>query len=194
MKNIKHIGLLFILLTVFFACQEEEAVYPKPISGMKITFPDRDYSNIVKGCKYSFKTPTYVQVDTAAGKCNLNINLKPFNATLFLTYIPIDTSLMYHIEYSRKLVYDHSIKASSIEEKRILNPENNTYGLAYKLIGDAASPFQFYVTDSLNHFLRGALYFNSKPNYDSLQPTIEHLLVEFDTLFSTLNWVDSFDE
>ncbi len=180
--------LCFILLFALVSCQEVDPVYPKPISGIKLSFPSKSFSNIVNGCAYSFNTPDYISVDTAKGQCNINLNFEPFNATLFLTYIPIDTSLMYHIEYSRKLVYDHSIKADAIQEKTILNPSNNVYGLAYRLIGNSASSYQFYLTDSSHHFLRGALYFNVKPNYDSLKPTIEYLLQDFDTIFNSLEW------
>jgi gliding motility-associated lipoprotein GldD len=88
------------------------------------------------------------------------------------------------------MVYDHSIKADAIEEKMILNSNHNVYGTAYKLIGNSASNYQFYVTDSLQHFLRGALYFNCAPNYDSLKPSIEFLLPDLDTLINTLKWAE----
>ena len=190
MKN----NIVFIIITILglSACSDDP-VYPKPISGIKLSFPEKNYTQLVEGCAYEFRTPDYTKVDTSKGLCNLNIDLTPFNATLFLTYIPIDSSLMYHIEYSRKLVYDHSVKADAIEEKTIKNPENDVYGMAYKLVGNSASTYQFYVTDSVSNFLRGALYFNVRPNYDSLKPTIDYILPDFDTIFQTIQWQTEFN-
>jgi gliding motility-associated lipoprotein GldD len=102
--------------------------------------------------------------------------------------MPIDSNLMMNIEYSRKLVYEHSIKADAIEEVPVLNPKNSTYGLKYNIKGDAASPFQFYVTDSTHHFLRGALYFNVKPNYDSIRSSLDYVLEDIDQLLKTITW------
>ncbi|PZE16540.1 gliding motility lipoprotein GldD [Putridiphycobacter roseus] len=174
---------------IFIGCDTEDITYPKPLSGMKISFQEKDFSNQIQGCNFEFLSPTYAVIDSATQGCNLNINYIPFDATLFLTYIPVDTGgLMNHLEYSRKLVYEHSIQADGIEEKTIVNPAHHVYGTAYKLIGNSASNYQFYLTDSLNHFLRGALYFNAKPNYDSLKPSIDYLMVDFDTLFNSLEW------
>lgn len=179
---------IFLLSALAFISCSEDPVYPKPLSAMKLIFPTKDYSKTVAKCNYTFKSPVYSVVDSTKGMCNLNIDYEGFNASLFLTYIPIDTGLDYHIENARKLVYDHSIKADGIEEKLLLYPNNKVYGTAYKLIGNSASNYQFYVTDSTKHFLRGALYFNCPPNYDSLKPSIEFLMPDFDTLVSSLNW------
>ncbi|MFK8045297.1 MAG: gliding motility lipoprotein GldD [Crocinitomicaceae bacterium] len=186
----KHSKLILILGAIigFIGCTDEDAVYPKPISSMKISFPKKVFSKTVSRCDFSFKVADYTEVDSSKGLCNIDLNYKGLNATLFLTYIPIDTGLMYHIENARKLVYEHSIKADGIDEKLIINPMKNVYGTAYRLIGNTASNYQFYVTDSNHHFLRGALYFNSKPNYDSLKPSISFLIPDFDTLVNTIEW------
>ncbi|MFK8036852.1 MAG: gliding motility lipoprotein GldD [Crocinitomicaceae bacterium] len=191
MKRFKGLFLILFGLVVFSSCTEEDAVYPKPLSAMRLSFPEKDFSKMLKFCDYSFNIPHYTEVDTSKGKCNMNLNYLGFNATLYLTYIPIDTSLKYHIENSRKLVYDHSIKADAIEEKLIINSNNKVFGMAYRLVGNSASNYQFYVTDSSNHFLRGALYFNCKPNYDSLKPTIDFLAVDLDTLVNSLTWLET---
>ena len=156
---------------------------------MKLTFQKKDFTQTIEGCNFKFTSPSYAAEDSTKTGCNMNIDYQPFGATLFLTYIPIDTGgLMSHMEYARKLVYEHSIQADGIEEKTIINTRHQVYGTAYKLIGNAASNYQFYLTDSANHFLRGALYFNAKPNYDSLKPSIDYLMVDFDTLFNSLQW------
>lgn len=184
----------FIILLIsisFWACTDNDLVYPKPLSAMKLSFPEKDFAQEMTWCNYEFLATDYTELMESRGQCNINLNYLGFNATLYLTYIPIDTSLQYHIENARKLVYDHSIKADAIEEKMIINPDNNVYGMAYRLVGNTASNYQFYVTDSTENFLRGALYFNCKPNYDSLKPAIEFLTIDIDTLVNTLTWMTS---
>ncbi|PIV58809.1 MAG: gliding motility lipoprotein GldD, partial [Bacteroidetes bacterium CG02_land_8_20_14_3_00_31_25] len=52
----------------------------------------------------------------------------------------------------------------------------------------AASNIQFYVTDSIRHFVRGALYFETKPNKDSLAPIINFIEQDVTHLVETLRW------
>ena len=191
MKNNLFIILIGILLITSCGGEDDDYVYyPKPISGQKIVFPEKEYTNYKSTCNYSFDIPVYshLQNDTITENCNGNLIFKNFNAELYLTYVKLDTNLMYNIEYSRKLAYDHSIKADAIEEAVIKNSDNNTYGMQYKIIGNAASNYQFYVTDSTQNFLRGALYFNCPPNYDSLKPTLEFIMDDFDYLIKSINW------
>lgn len=62
------------------------------------------------------------------------------------------------------------------------------YGLIYDIKGNAASEFQFHLTDSLNHFLVGSLYFNTPPNQDSIQPVLDFVKQDIEHLFSTFEW------
>lgn len=186
-KNILYL-LTFILI---YSCNSSEDYnyYPKPLSGQKLVFPDKTYQTFQSSCNYNFDIPKYAVMDTLSNDCNGNLIFTQFNATLYLTHINLDTNLMENIEYSRKLAYDHSIKADEgIEEAVIKIPENNVYGLQYKIKGDAASNYQFYITDSVDNFLRGAFYFNTAPNYDSIKPTLDFLMVDFDKLIGTTNW------
>jgi len=185
--------VVIVLLFMLSSCgggEESYEYYPKPISGHRIVFPVKEYKAVTPDCNYSFDIPEYsnLKMDTIKNTCNGNLVLNQFNATLFLTYIDLDTNLMHNIEYSRKLAYDHSIKADAIEEKTILNPENGTYGMQYKIVGNSATNYQFYVTDSSDHFLRGVLYFNTSPNYDSIKPTLNFLMEDFDHMIETIDW------
>jgi gliding motility-associated lipoprotein GldD len=186
--KLKVVGGL-LMLVIFSACGSDEVeYYPKPRGFMRLDFPERVYEAYNSDCSFAFEVPKYFEVSDKDGSCNKDVNIERFNANIFLTYIPIDTNLNMTIEYSRKLVYDHSIKADEIKEAVVLNDANKAYGMKYNIIGNAASPYQFYVTDSVNHFLRGALYFNAKPNYDSLKPSLTYVLEDVDHLIETINW------
>jgi gliding motility-associated lipoprotein GldD len=54
--------------------------------------------------------------------------------------------------------------------------------------GNAASPAQFYVTDSVRNFLRGSLYFNHTPNADSIAPAANYVLQDMIHMIETLEW------
>jgi hypothetical protein len=47
---------------------------------------------------------------------------------------------------------------------------------------------QFFLTDSVNHFLRGALYIREVPNIDSIQPVIDFLEPDIIRLIETTSW------
>jgi hypothetical protein len=44
------------------------------------------------------------------------------------------------------------------------------------------------LTDSIEHFLRGSLYFNETPNADSLLPVKQYIKEDFITLMESLKW------
>ena len=88
----------------------------------------------------------------------------------------MDTTLASYIEDCHTMAYKHTPKATNIEARPFILDSNNTSGLVYYISGsEAASPLNFYITDSTQHFLRGALYFNLKPNNDSLRPVINSI-------------------
>lgn len=189
---------LFVVgsLFVFFlpSCGEDvPEYYPKPRGYMRLEFPDKEFKQYEGDCGFSFEIPSYFSVVDKEVGCNKDIIIERFNAQLFLTYVPVDTNLDMNVEYSRKLVYDHSIKADEIQEAVVRYPENRAYGMKYNIVGNAASPYQFYVTDSVDHFLRGALYFNARPNYDSLKPSLEYVLEDIDHLIETVSWGEKVD-
>ena len=86
-----------------------------------------------------------------------------------------------------KLTYKHSTKATGIKDSLMRTP-NGITGIFFKVGGNAATARQFFVTDSTKHFLRGALYFDSTPNADSLGVVNDFLEVDMKHLINTLRW------
>ena len=72
-------------------------------------------------------------------------------------------------------------RLSAIRRKKV-------FGILYDLKGNTASAVQFYVTDSLNHYLRGSLYFAAEPDADSLKPVIDFFREDIIHLIETLKW------
>jgi len=62
------------------------------------------------------------------------------------------------------------------------------YGMFSQVGGDAATNAQFYVTDSVNHFVTGSMYFYAKPNFDSIMPAASYLKDDMRNIMETLKW------
>ena len=191
-KNKFSIAIVYLLALVISACSGSAEVdyYPKPRGFLRLDFPESVYERYLSDCPYSFEIPDYMRVEDKLNSCHKDIIFDRFNGMLNLSYIPLDSNLAMNIEMSRKLAYEHSPFADAIEESVYSYEQNGVYGLRFRIIGNAASPYQFYMTDSLNHFLRGALYFNSAPNYDSIKPSLDYVVKDIDYLIETINWVN----
>ena len=72
--------------------------------------------------------------------------------------------------------------------KKILFLKNGNVASVSELSGEVPSPFQFHITDSVTHFLRGALYFNMSTKNDSLGPAIAFIKSDLVHLLNTLEW------
>ncbi len=99
----------------------------------------------------------------------------------------VDGNLGQFMEDARGLAYKHTVKADAIEETIFQRP-GSMYGVLYDIGGSAASSVQFFISDSSRHFMRGALYFNSSPQPDSLAPVIGFLRADMIRMMETVKW------
>jgi gliding motility-associated lipoprotein GldD len=181
------LGLLFL----FSACQKQGN--PKQKAYFRISLPEKMYKKFISpDCGYSFNYPHYATVlndtDPNSEPCWINIKFPDFKADIHISYKKINNNLEEYLEDSQTLVYKHVIKADAINEIPITNSKTNVYGIIYNIKGNAATPIQFYLTDSINHFLRASLYFNVHPNKDSLAPVIDFLISDIDSLVNSFEW------
>jgi len=182
------------LVTVFVILASCENSYtPKPRGYFRIELPEKAYQKSDSSLPYIFEFPAYANmgIDRQSPQENYwrNINFPYFNATLHLSYKTIDQNLFEYLEDSYTLVSKHIPKADAITDSVVYDQTRQVYGLIYRIEGSAtATPFQFFVTDSTHHFLRGALYFNTTPNNDSLEPVIRFLEKDMLHLIETLQW------
>jgi gliding motility-associated lipoprotein GldD len=85
------------------------------------------------------------------------------------------------------MTFKYTYKATSIEDSAMRTP-NGISGVYFNVGGNAATATQFYLTDSVKHFLRGALYFDATPNEDSLKIVNNFIEVDMRHLINTLRW------
>ncbi len=195
-----RIKKLMCLLTVscllfLFSCTDEVINTPRPRGYIKVEFPKKEYLEHSPNCAYSFEYPKRSILDDKLKRlkhpCWLNLHYPQYGATMHFTYNTIvRDSLFKYIEDARKLAMKHTVRADDIKERYYENKDHSVYGLAYEFEGNVASNFQFFLTDSNYHFVRGSLYFNMRPNPDSLGPVIEYVTKDMYHLIETLEWKD----
>lgn len=185
--------LLIFSLFLFgmFSC--EQSYTPKPRGYFRIDFPEKEYVSFDTTFPYSFEYPVYATITgdphSPGEKYWINLNFPEYKATVHISYKPVNGNLANYLEDAHTLVTKHIEKADAISDSLIIDRGRNLFGLAYTLEGSgAASPYQFFLTDSSTNFVRGALYFNTVPNNDSLEPVIDFIEKDIHHLFSTFKW------
>lgn len=187
---------LILILCWFSGCRE--VIIPKPRGYIRIELPAKEYTSSGEKIKekdlpFTFEYPVYGIISRESGNLSepgwLNIEFPAFKAKIYLTYKDIKGDLPGLIEQTYTMnVKNHITKADAIDEQVINNRENKVYGILYDLKGNTATSVQFYVTDSLKHYLRGSLYFATEPNPDSLAPVTDFFRKDIVHLIETLKW------
>ncbi|UHG90758.1 gliding motility lipoprotein GldD [Spirosoma oryzicola] len=189
---------LFIGLVGLFAAacgsKDSENYTPKPKGYPRFDLPATQYTLLAPTHPYQFEYNKVARIlpDTFARSEPdwIFINYPAYHASVQLTYKPVNNNinrLRSMLEDSYKLAARHNIKAYAIEEKKV-RLKSGLEASIIDLSGDVPSQVQFITTDSTRHFLRGALYFNTATENDSLQPVIQYIRKDIIHLLNTLKW------
>ena len=194
MKNLNKINGLLILIVLVSSCGGDTFT-PKPKGYFRIDLPEKKYHSLLTDCPFTFEVANYANIVPSPKNpdkpCWFNVEYPTLNATIYLSYKAINDSLLpVYLEDSRTLAFKHTLKAIDIEQKQLIYPNRNVYGLVYEIEGNAASSYQFHLTDSVNHFIRGSLYFNNVPNQDSIQPVLDFVKEDIRHIYQTFEWKD----
>lgn len=213
LKNVRYffLGLVGLLI---MGCNS--TYLPKPTGYFRIALPEKSYKVFDQpGYPYKFEYPAYATVtqdsnyfgEVTENPWWININFPSLNGRIYISYNIIGGKTLYKVKQpngkyadsaaintfanlldgSYKLTYKHSSKASSIEDS-LLQTSNGIHGIFFKIGGNAATANQFLLTDTTKNFLRGALYFDTTPNEDSLKPVNQFLQEDMLHLIKTFEW------
>ncbi|WP_378186251.1 gliding motility lipoprotein GldD [Aquimarina sp. W85] len=178
-----------VVLTVFcISCGGE--TLPKPKAMLRLDYPTPIYVKAETPCLYTFeinKVAKLIPVNKRS-KCWYNLEYSRLHAKLYVSYYPIDNNLDSLLRDAQNLTQEHVVKADGIAQKPYINEEQKVYGMFYEVSGNAASQAQFYVTDSVNHFISGSAYFDVRPNYDSILPAAQYLRNDIQHLMESITW------
>ena len=191
---------LFSFLLLLFAQCEEPVYAPKPRAYPKVEYPERSYQDFQEAyCKMTFAYPSYAKIeqdryffgDAPPDACWFDIKFPDFDAVLHCSYVPITKKNTIETlqKDAFKLTDWHNKKATFMEDQFFEN-EQQVIGMTFEVEGPVASPVQFYLTDSLQqqHFIRGAFYFNSRAEPDSLAPILTFIKQDIQHLLNTFEW------
>ncbi|HBS88468.1 MAG: gliding motility lipoprotein GldD [Bacteroidetes bacterium GWF2_38_335] len=190
-NNLLYFLLFLVLLLPMASCKK--ASVPKPRGYFRIDLPEKKYVLYESDCPYTFEYPEYAIVVKDTGSYSepywINIFFPAFNADINVSYKMVnDTNLSKYLDESWTLLQKHNIKAEAIKDSYFTDTSKKVYGVLYELKGNAASAIQFILTDSTTHFFRGALYFNEKPNKDSIAPVLQFIQKDIIHLIETFQW------
>ncbi len=197
-RNILHIIPLLVLVV---SCGSGDSYTPKPSGYMRIDLPEHKYSLIDtfqdKSCELypvRFEASQYAEVSEKGaphGQRWIDLKYREWDGVIFLTYKRLSKSsdLAAEVDTSYQLLSKHFRFASGVDEQQYVDETNRVYATTYSLQGqNVASTYQFWATDSVHNFLRGALYIDCVPNNDSLAPVLEYLQQDIVHLIETLKW------
>lgn len=190
------LGITVFLFAQTSGCNQNYT--PKPKAYHKIELPQKAYrATLINNCPFTFEHPQYSNIvkdslffeEVIENPCWLDVDFENLNGVIHLSYKSINNKNDFaeYVDDAHKMTYKHHTKAESIEAAQIAT-KNNVGGLIYEVGGDAASAIQFFLTDTNQHFLRGALYFKNTPNADSIAPVVKFVKADMMHLIETFRW------
>lgn len=191
MKNSSIILLLFLFI---LGCASENKYSPKQKGYPKVELPEAAYKQIEGGHPYSFEQSKHAlfvpDTDSRAEPHWMILEYPKLNAMIQLTYKPVKndmTRLQKIIDDAYKLTARHQVRAYDINEQQYTSP-SGIKATTMTLTGEVPTQFQFFVTDTSKHYLRGAVYFKTALKNDSLAPVIDFLKADCLHIINTLKW------
>jgi gliding motility-associated lipoprotein GldD len=195
-KRNDSVFIALISSIVFLAaCNSPYTIKYKGYS--KLSFPAKSYQVFNQtNTPYSFEYPSYAIIDEDVNKQRtglqkgkwLNISFPGQEATIYVSYVAMQANqLDTLIRDAYTFANNHNNRASSISDSVFQNKQG-VEGIFFTIGGDVATPYQFFLTDSTHHFFRGALYYDTTPNQDSLAPVNAFLLEDIQHILNTFRW------
>jgi gliding motility-associated lipoprotein GldD len=185
---------------LIIACTPDKLASPKPRQYPRVEFPEKSSQKFSERyCDMTFDFPGYAHIeqeknffeDSPESPCWFDIVMPSLNGRIHCSYYKIKgkESLENLIQDAFSLVGKHNIKANYRSEIRI-KKAGNINGIWFEIDGPVATPFQFYVTDSTDHFFRASLYFNNTVAPDSMAPIYQFVKEDMLKMVNTFQWTD----
>ena len=193
----KIFSFVLLVVMVLIACNSDFTQKRKGY--YRIEFPEKRYQSFDQpGYPYSFEYPVYANIikdstffdDPTENPWWINIDVPQFAGRIYISYKEIRSrpQLDSLVNDAFKMASRKHVEiATGIDQSELKTP-NGVEGIYFSLHGNTATANQFFLTDSTEHFLRGALYFDSAPNADSLGIVNDFLKKDLMHLINTLKW------
>lgn len=200
----------------FIACNSDFTPRPKGYAAIKLPEAGKYKSFNDAAFPYSFEYPAYAEIlkdssyfgEKPENPFSVNVEFPSLKCKFYLSYKIIGGATMYKVpgpdgKYRDSMAintfdklltdaYDLSNKNMVYKSEgggdSLMTTPNGIQGVFFNAQGNAASPMQFFVSDSTKRFLRGSVYYDASPNADSTAPVTRFLYPELQHLINTLKW------
>jgi gliding motility-associated lipoprotein GldD len=186
------IGCFFTLILFIAGC--DKTYLPKPLGYNRLELPVPAYRALPDSLPYTFEYSKYAKLLDDTSTINerywIELYYPLLKSNVHITYKSLGHNqklLKEYLDDAYRLTAKHQIKAYAINEVITKTPTGKTAVIA-ELEGEVPSQFQFTITDSTENFLRGALYFNTKVQNDSLAPAIDYMKKDIMHMINTFEW------
>jgi gliding motility-associated lipoprotein GldD len=187
-------SLVFYFLTSLFLFSCATEYQPKPKGYNRLVLPKQEYRPLPDSLPYQFQYSKHARLLRDSSWISerhwVEIYYPELKANIHITYKKVggkEAVLKELMNDAYNLTSKQQIKANAIDETITQTPFGKT-AIISEIAGEVPSQFQFTMTDSSKNFLRGALYFNTRVQNDSLAPAIEFMKKETMHLINTLQW------
>jgi gliding motility-associated lipoprotein GldD len=183
------------LLVLTMGCGNKSTVYyPKPKGFERIVLPMQEYQALQGNYPYSFEYSKSAVITPDKTKDAepywILVEYPTLNAKIQFTYKPLGGDLNRldkHVADAYKLASKHQVRATA-QREQVIQLKNGKKAVIIEIDGEVPSHYQFYATDTSNHFLRGAVYLNAATLNDSLRPIVDYLKADTKRILETLKW------
>ncbi|WP_035757734.1 hypothetical protein [Hugenholtzia roseola] len=200
LKNINK-RLLFalcLLSLALSACGEQEAVYlPKPIGFHRIELPKPEYQLLEGDYPYQFEYSQYAKIKpyktSHAQPYWIEIDYDSITiSSIHISFHTIENNPQRFKEYvndAYKMTFNPLItaRATAIDQKVDTLAGGNTVFFTFSE-GEVPTVFNYWISDSTQHFFRAALYVPSSRDNDSLAPILKYTQNDMMHLLKTFRW------
>lgn len=184
---------LVLLTTLTTSCTEDPV--PKPRGYFRIDLPPDSTHTVTSHCPFTAEVPVYAQLVKGKGSgrddgrtCWSDMLFPEQRAAVHMTWRRVDGDLPELVRDAHEFKDKHMALATRIKVEEVLRDSNRVFGTIFAVDGNVASPMVFYLTDSVSNFLYGALYFDVRPNADSLAPVTDRIRTDISRFAHSLRW------
>lgn len=187
-------ALGLVLLSALAAGCSEDPV-PKPRGYFRIDLPADSTKTVVSHCPFTAEVPVYARLVDGKGNgpddgrtCWTNMLFPGQRAAVHMTWRRVEGDLPELVRDAHEFKEKHQAVATRIKVEEVIRPNDRVFGTIFAVDGNVASPMVFYLTDSVSNFLYGSLYFDVRPNADSLAPVTDRIRTDIRSFAHSLRW------
>ena len=190
MKFSNKILFLFGLFLFQFSCDETNYL-PREKGFLRLEFEKPTYdsfSNESSGLNFIYND-AYSSFEMVSDD-KIVLRYKDIKINIVLSDVELEdiSSFEESIQNFYMFLEPHRKKSNQISIKEFTSSDNNRFAKVLEMRGPVASPLQFYVTDSTDHFLFGSMNVMEKSDYDSIYPSVMYVKNDIFSIIESVNW------